>query len=84
MRIDITNFCPTWLKTAFLIYSNLVSEPFLKIPDDVLLAADLGNCFILFLLDATAAFDTVDLYSILIHKLNQWAGVSDSALNCFH
>lgn len=46
------------------------------------LATDSGHCVVLVLLDLTAAFDTVD-HEILITRLEQWVGISGTALEWF-
>ena len=50
--------------------------------NDIFLATDSGDCFILVLLDLTAAFDTVD-HEILISHLKQWVGIRGVALDWF-
>ena len=52
----------------------------LKVTNDLLLAADIGDCSVLFLLDLSSAFDTVD-HLILIERLEHWVGIKDAALD---
>uniref|UniRef100_A0A8C5AN71 Reverse transcriptase domain-containing protein n=1 Tax=Gadus morhua TaxID=8049 RepID=A0A8C5AN71_GADMO len=54
----------------------------LRVFNDIFLATDSGHSVVLVLLDLTAAFDTVDL-DILIARLEQWVGVSGTALKWF-
>uniref|UniRef100_A0A3B3QYZ9 Reverse transcriptase domain-containing protein n=1 Tax=Paramormyrops kingsleyae TaxID=1676925 RepID=A0A3B3QYZ9_9TELE len=54
----------------------------LKVLNDLLIAADGGLCSVLVLLDLSAAFDTVD-HTVLINRLGQLVGISDSALEWF-
>ena len=54
----------------------------LKVTNDLLLAADSGNCSMLVLLDLSSAFDTVD-HAILIKRLETWVGIENTALNLF-
>ena len=54
----------------------------LKVINDLLLNADAGESSILVLLDLSAAFDTID-HSILIDRLENWVGISGTALNWF-
>ena len=51
----------------------------LKVTNDLLMAADSGDSSVLFLLDLSSAFDTVD-HPILIERLEHWVGISDVAL----
>jgi hypothetical protein len=51
----------------------------LKIQNDILLAMDKRRVTALVLLDLSAAFDTID-HKILLHRLNNWFGISGSAL----
>ena len=50
----------------------------LKIQNDLLLAIDEQKVTALVLLDLSAAFDTID-HAILLHRLKNWFGISDSA-----
>ena len=54
----------------------------LRVSNDILMAADAGECSVLVLLDLSAAFDTVD-HCILIDRLNSLVGISGSALDWF-
>ena len=54
----------------------------LKVTNDLLMSADVGDVSVLVLLDLTAAFDTVD-HSILVNRLQRWCGVSGTALQWF-
>ena len=56
-------------KTAFIIVHN-----------DILLSVDSGHNVILVLLVMSAAFDTVN-HEILLTRLHQHFGISDTALN---
>ena len=51
----------------------------LRVFNDIFLATDSGHCVVLVLLDLIAAFDTVD-HKILITRLEQWVGISGTAL----
>jgi len=48
--------------------------------NDLLLAVDSGNSAILFLLDLSAAFDTID-HAILLERLNNCVGIQGTPLN---
>ena len=52
----------------------------LKVVNDLLLALDDGNVFLLALLDLSAAFDTIH-YSILLHRLHHDFGIQGKALD---
>ena len=52
----------------------------LKVQSDILAALDEGSCVALIMLDLSAAFDTLD-HEILLQRLGQSQGVTDSALN---
>ena len=54
----------------------------LSLFDDLLTAADAGDASALLLLDLSAAFDTVD-HDILLRRLSNYFGISDSALDWF-
>ena len=55
----------------------------LKVTSDISMAADHGKLTLLMMLDLSAAFDTVD-HVILLNRLNQSFGLSDTALKWFH
>ena len=55
----------------------------LKIVNDLLISLDKGKVCFLTLIDLSAAFDTVD-HSILLTRLQNTFGISDSALSWFH
>ena len=52
----------------------------LVVQNDILASLDAGNSTALLLLDLSAAFDTIDL-STLIHRLQHWLGILSTALN---
>jgi hypothetical protein len=54
----------------------------LAVHDHIISAMENGKVTALILLDLSAAFDTVD-HSILLHRLQHWFGLSDSALHWF-
>ena len=54
----------------------------LKVTNDLLLTLDSGENAILILLDLSAAFDTVD-HNTLLSRLEQWVGISSTALQWF-
>ncbi|MBE7326172.1 hypothetical protein IEQ44_16190, partial [Nocardioides sp. Y6] len=54
----------------------------LKVLNDIRINTDNGLCTVLVLLDLSAAFDTID-HSILIDRLENWVGVTGSALEWF-
>lgn len=54
----------------------------LKVSNDILLAADAGECTVLVLLDLSAAFDSVD-HNILINRLQNLVGLSGAVLKWF-
>jgi len=53
-----------------------------KVFNDICLSTDSGKMSVLVLLDLSAAFDTVD-HSILLKRLENWAGLSRTVLNWF-
>lgn len=61
---------------------NLTETARLKVPNDVLIAADSGDCTVLVLLDLSAAFDTVD-HAILLARLEHCVGIEGAALEWF-
>ena len=50
--------------------------------DDLLVASDCGKVSVLTLLDLPAVFDTID-YHILLDRLQNYFGISGSALSWF-
>lgn len=54
----------------------------LRVTNNLLVAADAGDCSVLILMDLSAAFDMVD-HSILFSLLKKWVGIPDSTLCCF-
>jgi hypothetical protein len=54
----------------------------LSVQNDLLISMDKGLTSALLLLDLSAAFDTVD-HSILLHRLENWFGISQTALSWF-
>ena len=54
----------------------------LKVTNDLLVNADKGDCSILFLLDLSSAFDTVN-HLILIQRLKEVVGINETALEWF-
>lgn len=54
----------------------------LRVSNDILMAADSGECAVLIMLDLSAAFDTVD-HSIMLDRLREWVGISGRALDWF-
>ena len=54
----------------------------LRVFNEIFLATDSGHCVVLEPLDLTAAFDTVD-HEIPIARLEQWVGISGTALEWF-
>ncbi|XP_046874025.1 LOW QUALITY PROTEIN: uncharacterized protein LOC124466282 [Hypomesus transpacificus] len=55
----------------------------LRVTNDLLMTADAGSPSLLILLDLTAAFDSVDHYTILLERLHTTIGLSGSALKWF-
>jgi len=54
----------------------------IKVFNDIRINTDCGRTTVLVLLDLSAAFDTVD-HSILLERLENWVGLSGTALNWF-
>ena len=54
----------------------------IKVVNDIRLNTDSGKTSILMLLDLSAAFNTVD-HTILLDRLENWAGLSGTVLNWF-
>lgn len=54
----------------------------IKVLNDIRLNTDSGKISVLVLLDLSAAFDTVD-HAILLDRLENWVGLSGTALNWF-
>ena len=52
----------------------------MRILNDILMNADAGEVSVLVLLDISAAFDNVN-HNILINRLHQWVGISETALD---
>ncbi|KAK5918591.1 hypothetical protein CgunFtcFv8_003341 [Champsocephalus gunnari] len=55
----------------------------IKITNDLLIAADSGSITTLILLDLSAAFDTIS-HNILLTRLSELLGLTDSVLSLFH
>ena len=66
----------------FLILFNQASGPLIKVTNDIRLNTDAGKVSVLVLLDLSAAFDTVE-HAILLQRLEDWMGISETALNWF-
>ena len=64
-----------WTSTGF---HPTLQTALLKVVNDLLLALDDGNVFLLALLDLSAAFDTIH-YSILLHRLHHDLGIQGTA-----
>ena len=60
--------------------SHSTETALLRIQNDILMAMDKGKVTALTLLDLSAAFDTID-HSILLKRLENWFGISGSALD---
>uniref|UniRef100_A0A8C6WDV8 Reverse transcriptase domain-containing protein n=1 Tax=Neogobius melanostomus TaxID=47308 RepID=A0A8C6WDV8_9GOBI len=54
----------------------------IKVTNDIRMNTNAGKVSVLVLLDLSAAFDTVD-HGILLHRLENWVGISGTALNWF-
>ena len=54
----------------------------LKVSNDILMAADSGECTVLVLLDLSAAFDSID-HNFLINRLHNLVGLSGAVLKWF-
>ena len=55
----------------------------LKVEYDLRILTDWNIVAVLFLLDLSAAFDTID-HGILINQLEKWEGLSGAVLDWFH
>ena len=53
----------------------------LYVQNDILVALEADHSTALLLLDLSAAFDTIFDHNILIHRLQNWFGISSTALN---
>ena len=81
--------------TAFLLANNTfdifqsgfrphhsTETALIKVTNDIRLNTDRGKATVLVLLDLSAAFDTVD-HGILLQRLENWVGISGTALSWF-
>ena len=69
------------LQSAYKQYHS-TETALIKVHNDVMIKLDGGESIILMLLDATAAFDTVD-HAILLHRLETYLGITGTALEWF-
>ena len=54
----------------------------MKVVNDLRIITDSNDVAVLFLLDLSAAFDTID-HNILISRLEKWVGISETYLAGF-
>ena len=62
--------------------SHSTETALLKVANDLFLSLNIGNIFVLALLDSSSAFDTVD-HPILVHRLHADLGFTDAILQWF-
>jgi hypothetical protein len=77
----LSNTCYLPFQSAYRKYHS-TETALLAVQDYIIQSMDAGKATALVLLDLSAAFDTVD-HSILLHRLQNWFGVSDIALSWF-